>query len=86
MNRIPGMAMDFGQIMNLGMTVMARGNAVGCFCVKDLAGLGLSKGPALLLKPGLEISAAASAAEVAGFVGCHINKILFSHNRPDNIS
>lgn len=67
------------------MAVVARGDAVTCLGGQDLVGLGLAVGPALLLKSRLEIPAAAAAAEVVGPVGGHVNKIFFTHNRPDHI-
>jgi hypothetical protein len=80
------MIIDFSHIMHLGMTVMTGGDAIGSLGGKDLIGLGLSIGPSLLLESGLQIPAAAAAAEIIGFIGRHIHKIFFTHHSPDHIS
>jgi len=86
MNGLPRMVIDFGHIMHLGMTIMAGRDAVSCLGRQDLVGLGLAISPPLLLETGLQITAAAAAAEIIGFVGHHINKVFFTHHGFDNIS
>jgi len=80
------MVVDLGHIMDLGMAVVARRNAIGCLGGQDLVGLGLTICPSLLCKSGLKESAAAAAAKVIGFIGGHVNKIFFPHHSPDHIS
>jgi len=45
MNRLPGMVVLVTQIMDLGMAVVARGDAVVRLGGKDLAGLEFAVGP-----------------------------------------
>jgi hypothetical protein len=70
--------------MNLGVTVMAAGNAVsgpGCL---NLFVFQPSVSQPLFFKSGLQKAAAAAAAVVVGAVGLHIDKILFTDNRFDH--
>lgn len=79
-------AIVLAQFVNLGMAVMAAGNAViraGCF---DLLIFQLSIYQALILEPGLQESAAAAAAVVVRFIGLHINEIFFTHHSLDNVT
>jgi hypothetical protein len=69
----------FAELMNLRMTVMAAGNAIGCTGFFYLLIFQFSIRQALLFKAGLEKAAAAAAAEIVGLVGIHVNKIFFSH-------
>ncbi len=85
MNRIPGVLVDFSHIMNLGMAIMAGGDAIVCLGSQDLVGLGLAIGPALLLEAGLKEPAAAAAAEVVGSIGSHVNEIFFTDHGSDNV-
>jgi hypothetical protein len=62
------------------MTVVAGGDAVIGAGGLDLIILDLSVGQAFLLESGLEKSAAPAAAEVVGFVGGHVHKVLFPHH------
>ncbi len=73
-------------IVHLGMTVMTGSDAIGRLGGKDLVGFGLSIGASLLLESGLQIPAAAAAAEIIGSVGLHIDKIFFTHHSLDHIS
>ncbi len=86
MNRLPCMVIYFCHIMHLGMAVMTGGDTVSGFSRKDLIGLGLAISAPLLLESGLQVSAAAAAAKIVGFIGHHINEIFFTHNGFDNIS
>jgi len=85
MHGFPGMLVHIRHVMDLGMAVVAWGDAVIRLGGQNLVGLGLAVGPALLLESRLEIPAAAAAAEVVGPVGGHVNKIFFAHNGPDHI-
>lgn len=79
-NGFPCVAVDFGHIMNLGMAVVARRNAIGCLGGQNLIGLGLAVRPSLLGESRLKVSATAAAAEVIGTIGGHVNEVFF----PDN--
>jgi len=74
----------FVQIMDLGMTVVARCNAVPGFGLFDLFELEAPVVPALFGKPRLEESAPAAAAEVVGPVRGHVDKVFLSHYRFDH--
>jgi len=80
------MVVDFGHIMDLGMAVVARRDAIGCLGGQNLVGLGLAVSPSLLGESGLKESAAAAAAKVIGLIGGHVHKVFFPDNRPDHIS
>ena len=80
------MIIHFGHIMYLGVAVMAGRDAVSRFCGQDLVGFGLAISASLFLESGLQVSAAAAAAEIIGFIGHHINKIFFAHHCFDDIS
>jgi hypothetical protein len=73
------------EFMNLGMAVMAGGNAVIGTGGLDLLVLNAAVFQTLFLETGLQKAAAAAAAEVVGFIGGHIYKVFFSHNRFDHI-
>jgi hypothetical protein len=68
------------QFMDLGVAVVAPGNAVVRACGLDLFILDPAVGQALLLEPGLQKPAAAAAAVVVGPVGLHVDKIFFTHH------
>jgi len=68
------------EFMNLGVTVMATGDAVICTCGLDLVIFQLPVSQAFLFEPGLEESPAAAAAIVVGAVGLHVDEVFFAHN------
>ena len=72
------------QLVDLGVAIMTGCDAVVGLGGLDLVVLGLSVGESLLLETGLEETAAAAAAEVVGFVGGHVDEVLFSDNGLDN--
>ena len=74
------------ELVDLGMTIMASGNAVGGPRGLNLLVFDLPKLQALLLETGLQEAAAAAAAIVIGAVGLHIDKVLFPDHRLDDIS
>jgi hypothetical protein len=86
MDCLPGMVALFGQVVDLGMTVMARCNAVICAGGQDLVGLEFTIGPPLFRIARLQKAAPAAAAVVVGAVGGHIDKILFAHDGLDHIA
>ena len=86
MDRFPRVIVDVTQIMHLGMAVVTWRDAVVRFGCQNLIGFGLTVGASGLWKTGLEESATATAAEVIGFVGCHVNEVLFPNNGFDHVS
>ena len=69
------------EFMNLSMTIMASGDAIGRICRLNLPIFKLSELQSLLLEAGLEKATAAAAAIIVGTVGLHVDKILFTNNR-----
>jgi len=86
MDGFPCVIVDFGHIMNLGVTVMARRDAIGCLGGQNLVRLGLAVCPSLFGESGLKVSATAAAAKVIGPVGGHVDKVFFPDNSLDHIS
>jgi hypothetical protein len=78
MNRIIGGLIMLGQIMYLGMTVVTGSNRVIGPGSKYLIQLKFSVLPPFLGVRGLQESASAAAAVVVGFVGIHVNVVLFT--------
>ena len=85
MNRLPGMIAHVGQIMNLGMAIVTRGDAVIRTGLEDLFGLEFAIIPARFWVTGLQEPAAAAAAVVVRPVGAHVDKIFFTDHRLDHI-
>ena len=79
-------AVVLAELMNLGVAVMAAGNAVSCAGFLDLLILEPAELQALLFEAGLEESAAPAATIVVGLVGFHIDEVFFAHNRFDHES
>jgi hypothetical protein len=77
-------AVMLAQFVDLGVAVVAAGDAVGCAGGLDLLVLDLAVGQALFLEPGLQESAAAAAAVVVGAVGLHVDEIFFTHHGFDH--
>jgi hypothetical protein len=77
-------AVMLAQFVNLGMAVMAGGNAVIRLGRLNLAVLDLAVLEALFLEPGLQESTAAPAAEIVGAVGLHIDEIFLADHRLDH--
>jgi len=84
MDRVISTVEMIAQIVNLGMAVVAGGDAIlstGCFDLIQfqpaifMTGLGVS---------GLQITASAPAAIVVGPVGLHVDEVVFTHHRPDH--
>jgi hypothetical protein len=86
MDGFPCMVVNIGHIMDLGVAVMTRRDAIGCLGSQDLVGLSLAIGPSLLLESGLEESPAAAAAKIIGFIGCHVHKVFRSDHGLNHIS
>jgi hypothetical protein len=68
------------KIMDLGMTVVASGNAIISASRHDLVKFYLSVLMSGIRVTGLQISAATAATVIVGLVGIHFNKVFFSHN------
>lgn len=79
-------AVMFAQFMDLGMAVMAAGNAVARLGGLDLVVLDFAEFQAFILVSRLEKAAAAPAAEVVGVVGGHVNDVFLSNTGFDNIA
>jgi hypothetical protein len=84
MHGIVGAAEVMGDIMNLGMAVVAAGNAVVGTGFNDLVKFYLAVGPPRLGKTGLEKAAAAAATEIIRFVRGHLDEVLLTDHRSDD--
>jgi len=73
-------AVMLAQFMDLGMAVMAGGDAVVGPGGLDLLVFETAEFQSLFLKPGLQETAAAAATEVVGSIGGHIDKVFFADN------
>ena len=73
-----------GQIVNLGVAVVAGGDGVSGARGHDLVELHLAVGPAFVRIPALQEPAAAAAAEVVGTVGVHVDKVFLTDHRLDH--
>lgn len=71
----------FAQLMNLGVAIMTGCNTVVCLGGLDLVVFCLAVGQSFFLKSCLEEPAPATAAEVVGFVRCHVDEVFLTHNR-----
>jgi hypothetical protein len=71
-------AIVLAEFMNLGMAIMATGNAVIRTGFFDLFVLQPAESQSLFFHAGLEKSAAAATTVVVGPVGDHIDKIFFA--------
>lgn len=68
-------------VMDLGMTIVASGNAVICSGIHNLIEFYLAIGPACFSMPGLEETTATAATEVVRFVWSHFHHIFCANNR-----
>jgi hypothetical protein len=78
-------AVMLAQFVNLGVAVVAAGDAVVGAGGLDLTIFDLAILEALFFETGLEEAAATAAAEVVGAVGLHVDEILFTHNGSDDV-
>ena len=69
--------------MDLGMTVMASCDYIACLGGLNLVVLDFSVLQAFFLETGLEVTAAATAAEVITLVGIRIHKVFRADTRLD---
>ena len=72
--------------MNLGVTVVASGNAVGCACCLDLLVLEASVIQTFLLVTGLQKTTTAAATIIIGTIRGHVDKIFFPDHGFDDKS
>jgi hypothetical protein len=72
------------EVVNLGVAVVARRNAIRGACGHDLIELNLAEGSPLLGQSILQKAAAPAAAIIVGAVGGHVDKIFFTHDRFDH--
>lgn len=70
----------FTEFMDLGMAVMAAGNAIVRTSGFNLIIFEFAVFQTLFFESGLEKSPAAAAAIVVGAVGLHVNEIFFPYN------
>jgi len=84
MDSIVGPAEMVGQIMDLGMTVVAAGDTVVGSSGHDLVELELAVGMAGLGKSRLQKTASSSAAVIVRFIRDHIDEVLFTDKRFDD--
>jgi hypothetical protein len=75
-----------GQLVDLGMAVMATGDTVGAAARLDLLVLDLAIGQSLIPEPRLQEAATAAATVVVGFVGIHLHHIFFSDALFDGVA
>lgn len=68
------------EIMDLGMTIVTRGNAIISSGICDLIELNLAKAAPGFRVSALESPAASTAAIVVGAVWGHIHKVFLAHN------
>ena len=77
-------AVVFAQFMNLGVAVVASGNAVIRAGGLDLVVLEFAVFQAFFLEARLQEPAAAAAAVVVGTVGLHVDEVFFADHRLDH--
>jgi len=84
-NHVISTAVVLAEFVDLGVAVMAAGDAVVGTGGLDLLVLEHAVLKSLFLKPGLQEPAAA-AAEVVGAVGLHVDEILFTDDGSDDVA
>ena len=84
MDRVIFCPVKVSHIMNLGMTIMTSGDAVIGSGFDDLVIFELTITLSCFSKSRLQETTASAATIVVGFVWCHFNDILFTHNRFDH--
>jgi hypothetical protein len=80
MQGMPGSMEMFGQVVDLGMAVMAWGNGIVCAGILDLFDLQPPIFTSGIGKARLQESATAAAAVVVGFIWCHVDEIFLADN------
>jgi hypothetical protein len=86
MNGLPCMIVYVAQIMNLGMAVVARRNAVTRLCCQNLVCFEFAVAATRFRISGLKKSAAAAATVVVRPVRIHFDEVFFTHHRFHGIS
>lgn len=79
MDSMPFFPVVFGKVVDLGVAIVAGGDAVMGAGSQNLIALPQTIGPTLLGESCLEGSSAATAAIIVGFVGVHIHEVFFSN-------
>lgn len=74
------------KIMDLGMAIVARSNAVIGLCCQNLVELDLAILTTFFSIPGLEKPSASAAAKVVGLVGPHFDEIFFPNKALDHVT
>ena len=72
------------ELMNLGMTIVAAGNAIVCAGCHNLIIFQAPIFQTRLLKSGLQKTTPPAAAIIIGAVGCHIDEIFLTDNGFDH--
>ncbi len=90
MNRVKLAFKVLFQVVNLRVTVVARGDAIISPGAIDLFKFQFSVSASGFWKSGLQESAPSTAAEIIGPIRCHVDKIFFSdtglHHEPQIFS
>ena len=73
-------AIMVAELMDLGVAVMAAGDAVICTGGLDLVVFNFAISQAFFFESGLEESAAAAATIVVGTIGLHVDEVFFADN------
>ena len=81
MNHLIPSAIMFAQLVNLGMAIVAGGNAIVGAGGLNLIVLQLSVCQACILITRLEKSAAAAAAIIVRSIGKHLDEVFLTHHR-----
>ena len=74
----------FAEFVNLGMAVMASGNAISRSGLLDLLVFDFAELQALIFETRLQKTPAAAAAVVVGAVGLHVDEIFLAHDGLDH--
>ena len=83
MHGFPGMVPHLGQVVDLGVAVVAGGDGITGTGGQDLVGLEFAVFAPFVGVSVLQEPAAAAAAEIVGSVGLHVDEILFADHCPD---
>ncbi len=86
MNGLPGMIALLGQIVDLGVAVMARSDGISGTGCQNLVGLQFTIFSTFIRITGLKETAAAAATKVVGSVRIHVDKVLFTDHRLNHVA
>ena len=86
MDGVPFVIVNLTEIMHLGVTVVARGDAVIRLGIQNLLRFKFTVFAPLFGKTGLQKTTPAAAAVIVGTVGLHVDKILFADDSFDDVA